>query len=87
MHAIIRTTKGRRHEVDFDGLETTTQIFLTEEVVEVVIEGKQSCTPEHKQPLAILNIPRAVFDAALREGMKTGFKHPGVVLKLVKDNE
>ena len=87
MHAIIRTTKGRRHEVDFDGLETKTTIGLGEEVVEIVIEARQDFTPEHKQPLAVLNLPRSIFDAALREGVRTGFKHPGVVLKLVKADE
>lgn len=77
MHAIIRTTNGRRHEVDFDGLETTTTVLMGEEVVEIVIKARQASTPEHKQRLAILNIPRDVFDAAFREGQKAGFKRPG----------
>ncbi|WP_043600355.1 hypothetical protein [Solidesulfovibrio magneticus] len=87
MHAIIRTTKGRRHEVNFDGLETTATIVLGEEVVEIVMEARQHFTPEHKQPLAVLNIPRSIFDVALSEGVRTGFKHPGAFLKLVKADE
>jgi len=87
MHAIIRTTKGRRHEVDFDGLKTTTTIVLGEDVVEILVEAVQDFTPDHKQPLAVLNIPRNIFDAALRDGVRTGFKHPGAVLKLVKADE
>lgn len=60
---------------------------MGEEVVEIVIEARQASIPEHKQPLALLNIPRDVFEAALREGVETGFKRLSAVLKLVKADE
>jgi len=87
MHAIIRKLNGRRREVDFEGVEISTFIHMGEDVVEIIVEGKVPFTALDKQPVAIMNIPREIFDAALREGSKFGYKHPGVVLKMVKDNE
>jgi hypothetical protein len=39
-HAIIRGANGRRHEVDFEGVEITVEVFFSDETVEIAVEPK-----------------------------------------------
>jgi hypothetical protein len=36
-HAIIRGANGRRHEVDFEGVEITVEVFFGDETVEIAV--------------------------------------------------
>ena len=44
-HAIIRGANGRRHEVDFEGVEITVEVFFSDETVEIVVEA-----PDDRRP-------------------------------------
>jgi hypothetical protein len=64
-HAIIRGANGRRHEVDFEGVEITVEIFFGEDTVEIAIEAPQDLAPSDKRRFALLNVPRKLFNKAL----------------------
>ena len=36
-HAIIRGANGRRHDVDFEGADTTVEIFFGDDTVEIAV--------------------------------------------------
>ena len=38
-HAIIRGANGRRHEVDFEGMEITVEVCFGNETVEIAVEA------------------------------------------------
>ena len=40
-HAIIRGANGRRHEVDFEGVEITVEVFFGDETVEIAVEAPE----------------------------------------------
>ena len=67
VHAIIRGANGRRHEVDFDGVEITVEVFFGDETVEIAVEAPQDPTPSDKRRFAQLNVPRELFTQALGE--------------------
>ena len=64
-HAIIRGANGRRHEVDFDGVEITVEVFFGDETVEIAVEAPEDPTPSDKRRFALLNVPRELFNKAL----------------------
>ena len=64
-HAIIRRANGRRHEVDFEGVEITVEVFFGDETVEIAVEAPEDPTPSDKQRFALLNVPRELFNKAL----------------------
>lgn len=64
-HAIIRGANGRRHEVDFEGVKITVEIFFGDETVEIAVEAPQDPTPSDKRRFALLNVPRELFNKAL----------------------
>ena len=64
-HAIFRNASGRRYEVGFDENAMSFEILLGAECVEIVLESRDPVIPE-RQRFALLNLPRAVFDAAAR---------------------
>jgi hypothetical protein len=64
-HAIIRGANGRRHEVDFDGVQVRVEVFSGEETIEIVIEAIDDTVPSERQRFALLNLSRDLFSAAL----------------------
>ena len=69
-HAIIRGANGRRHEVDFEGVEITVEVFFGDETVEIAVEAPQDPTPSDKRRFALLNVPRELFNKALGEAAR-----------------
>jgi hypothetical protein len=69
-HAIIRGANGRRHEVEFDGAEITVEIFVGEEVIEVVAGANDPFAPSDKRRFALLNVPRDLFNKALGDAAR-----------------
>jgi hypothetical protein len=69
-HAIIRGANGRRHEVDFEGVEITLEVFFGNETVEIAVEAPQDPRPSDKRRFALLNVPRELFNKALGEAAR-----------------
>ena len=69
-HAIIRGANGRRHEVDFEGVEITVEVFFSDETVEIAVEAPQNPTPSDKPRFALLNVPRELFNKALGDAAR-----------------
>ena len=69
-HAIIRGANGRRHEVDFEGVEITVDVFFGDETVEIAVEAPQDPTPSDKRRFALLNVPRVLFNKALGDAAR-----------------
>jgi hypothetical protein len=69
-HAIIRGANGRRHEVDFEGVEITVEVFFSDETVEIAVEAPQDPTPSDKRRFALLNVPRELFNKALGDAAR-----------------
>ena len=69
-HAIIRGANGRRHEVDFEGVEITVEVFFGNETVEIAVEAPQDPRPSDKRRFALLNVPRQLFNQALGEAAR-----------------
>jgi hypothetical protein len=69
-HAIIRGANGRRHEVDFEGVEITVEVF-GDEAVEIVVEAPDDRAPsDRRRRMALLNVPRDLFNRALGEAAR-----------------
>ena len=64
-HAIIRGANGRRHDVDFEGADTTVEIFFGDDTVEIAVAAPRDPAPSDKRRFALLNVPRELFDKAL----------------------
>ena len=69
-HAIIRGANGRRHEVDFDDVEITVEVFFGDEAVEIAVEASQEPRPSDQRRFALLNMPRELFNRALGEAAR-----------------
>ena len=69
-HAIIRGANGRRHEVDFEGVEITVEVFFGDETVEIAVEAPEDPAPSDKRRFALLNVPRELFNKALGEAAR-----------------
>ena len=69
-HAIIRGANGRRHEVNFEGVEITVEVFFGDETVEIAVEAPQDPTPSDKRHFALLNVPRELFNKALGDAAR-----------------
>ena len=69
-HAIIRGANGRRHEVDFEGVEITVEVFFGDETVEIAVEAPEDPTPSDKRRFALLNVPRELFSKALGDAAR-----------------
>ena len=69
-HAIIRGANGRRHEVDFEGVEITVEVFFSDETVEIAVEVPEDSTPSDKPRFALLNVPRELFNKALGDAAR-----------------
>ena len=69
-HAIIRGANGRRHDVDFEGADTTVEIFFGDETVEIAVAAPQDPAPSDKRRFALLNVPRVQFNKALGEAAR-----------------
>ena len=63
-HAIIRGANGRRHEVDFEDVEITVEVFFCDEIA---VEAPKNWPPSDKRRFALLNVPRVLFNKALGE--------------------
>jgi hypothetical protein len=80
-HAILRGANGRRHEVDFEDREITVEIFFGEEAVEIAIESAPDSAPSSKRRLALLNVPRELFNQALGEAARRSKGERPVILE------
>ena len=69
-HAIIRGANGRRLDVDFEGAIITVEIFFGEDTVEIAVEAPQDLAPSDKRRFALLNVPRELFNKALRDAAR-----------------
>ena len=79
-HAIIRGANGRRHEVNFEGMEITVEVFFGDETVEIAIEAPEDPVPSDKRPFALLNVPRELFNKALGEAARRSKRERRVIL-------
>ena len=79
-HAIIRGANGRRHEVNFEGVEITVEVFFGNETVEIAIEAPEDPVPSDKRPFALLNVPRELFNKALGEAARRSKRERRVIL-------
>ena len=79
-HAIIRGANGRRHEVNFEGMEITVEVFFGNETVEIAIEAPEDPVPSDKRPFALLNVPRELFNKALGEAARRSKRERRVIL-------
>jgi hypothetical protein len=78
-HTIIRGANGRRHEVDFEGVEITVEVFFSDETVEIAVEAPQDPTPSDKRRFALLNMPRELFNKALGDAARRPkSQHPAI---------
>jgi hypothetical protein len=68
-HTIIRGANGRRHEVNFEGVEITVELCFGDETVEIAVEAPQDPTPSDKRRFALL-VPRELFNKALGEAAR-----------------
>ena len=69
-HAIIRAANDRRLDVDFEGASITVEIFFGDDTVEIAVEAPQDLAPSDKRRLALLNVPRVLFNKALGEAAR-----------------
>ena len=69
-HAIIRGANGRRHEVDFEGVEITVEVFFGDETVEIAVEAPDDSAPSERRRFALLNVPRELFNKALGDAAR-----------------
>lgn len=69
-HAIMRGANGRRHDVDFEGMEITVEVFFGDDTVEIAVEGPKGLTPSNKRRLALLNVPHVLSNKALGESAR-----------------
>ena len=80
-HAILRGANGRRHEVDFEDREISVEIFFGEEAVEIAIESAPDSAPLGKRRIALLNVPRELFNQALGEAARRSKGERPVILE------
>lgn len=80
-HAIIRGANGRRHEVEFDGAEITVEIFFSEAVVEIAVETTVDTTPSDKRRMALVNVPRDLFNKALGDAARRSSSERPAILE------
>ena len=80
-HAIIRGANGRRHEVDFEGVEITVEVFFGDETVEIAVEAPQDPRPSDKRRFALLNVPRELFNKALGDAARRSKSQRPVLLE------
>jgi hypothetical protein len=78
-HAIIRGASGRRHEVDFEGVEITVEVFFGDETVEIAVEAPQDLAPSDKRRFALLNVPRELFNKALGDAARRSKRLPPAI--------
>ena len=69
-HAIIRGANGRRHEVDFEDVGITAEVFFSDEAVEIAVEAPEDPTPSDKPRFALLNGRRELFNKALGDAAR-----------------
>ena len=69
-HVIIRGANGRRHEVNFEGVEITVEVFFGDETVEIAVEAPEDPVPSDKRRFALLSVPRELFNKALGEATR-----------------
>ena len=79
-HAILRGANGRRHEVDFEAVEITVEIFFGDETVEIAVEAPNDPAPSDKRRFALLNVPRELFNKGLGEAARRSkSKRPAIL--------
>ena len=78
-HAIIRGANRRRHEVDFEGVEITVEVFFGDETVEIAVEAPEDPTPSDKRRFALLNVPRELFNKALGDAARRRNQRPAIL--------
>ena len=79
-HAILRGANGRRHEVDFEGVEITVEVFFGDETVEIAVESPNNPAPSDKRRFALLNVPRELFNKALGEAARRSRSERSAIL-------
>ena len=80
-HGTLRGANGRRHEVDFEGVEITVEVFFDDETVEIAVEAPQDPTPSDKRRFALLNVPRELFNEALGNAARRSKNQRLVILE------
>ncbi len=69
-HAIIRGANGRRHEVDFGNDPVEVSVYVSDLVVEIVVEAPDHDRSPDKRRFALLNLPRDQFTSAFGEAVR-----------------
>jgi hypothetical protein len=80
-HAIIRGANGRRHEVDFEGVEVQVEIFFGDAAVEIAVEATDDLAPSDKRRMALLNVPSDLFNKALGDAARRGASKDSAIRK------
>ena len=66
-HAIIRDATGRRHEVDFGSEPVEISVYVTDQVVEILVEAPDDDHGPDGRRCSMLSLPRHQFTSAFRE--------------------
>lgn len=66
-HAIIRGNNCRRHEVDFENAETTVEVFVNDQNLELMAEALEVEQPWQKKRFALINLLRSKFAKSVAE--------------------
>ena len=78
--AIIRGNNCRRREVNFENAETTVEVFVNDQNLELMAEALEEKQPWQKKRFALINLLRSEFAKSVAE-IKS--KH-SIAMKVVK---
>ena len=79
-HAIIRGNNCRRREVNFENAETTVEVFVNDQNLELMAEALEEEQPWQKKRFALINLLRSKFVKSVAEITS---KH-SIAMKVVK---
>lgn len=66
-HAVIRNDSGERNELDLADEPVELDVTFNGDHIQITLEAMWDLAPPHQRRLAVMTLPRDVFDAALRK--------------------
>jgi hypothetical protein len=66
-HAIVRDAKGHRLEVDFGSEPVEISVYVTDHVIEIVVEAPNDDRRPDGRQCSLLSVPRHQFASAFRQ--------------------
>ena len=79
-HAIIRGNNCRRREVNFENAETTVEVFVNDQNLELMAEALEEEQPWQKKHFALINLLRSKFAKSVAKFTS----HYSIAMKVVK---